>query len=225
LRKFISKYMSNADHVAVVLAAGQSRRLGVPKQLLRYADNNETLVQRSVRLALESGAKDVFLITGAWREQVMFAVRDLAIAECFNREFATGLSSSLRCAEQRLDDWTGTVLILGCDQINLSTRHLHALLAGATRSQSGCAASRYDAAKPDQVGLPVVLSMAIMREAKNLKVDAGFRTLLRHPAATLCALTAPELAVEIDTPSDLHAAIAAGQLRDLDGISPCQAGD
>jgi molybdenum cofactor cytidylyltransferase len=217
--------MSNVDHVAVVLAAGQSRRLGLPKQLLRYADNNETLVQRSVRLALESGAKDVFLITGAWREQVMFAVRDLAIAECFNREFATGLSSSLRCAEQSLGNWTGAILILGCDQINLSTRHLQALLVSATHSQSGCAASRYDAAKPDQVGLPVVLSMAIMREAKNLRGDTGFGTLLRQRAATLRVLTAPELAADIDLPSDLHAAIAAGQLRDLDGISPSQAGD
>ena len=48
---------------AIILAAGASRRLGQPKQLLKY--RGETLLERALRAAKEAGASPVLVLLGA----------------------------------------------------------------------------------------------------------------------------------------------------------------
>ena len=52
----------------LVLAAGQGRRMGVPKALL--TTDGETWAARAVRLLLEGGCDDVLVVTGAAHEEV-----------------------------------------------------------------------------------------------------------------------------------------------------------
>ena len=63
---------------AVVLAAGESRRMGQPKQLLRW--QGEPLVTRAARIALDSGASETIVVTGAVAEQVEAALAPLRAA-------------------------------------------------------------------------------------------------------------------------------------------------
>ena len=60
---------------AIVLAAGESSRMGQPKQLLRW--QGEPLVTRAARIALESGASETVVVTGAVGEQVEAALAPL----------------------------------------------------------------------------------------------------------------------------------------------------
>src|ERR1017187_3811434 len=57
---------------AIVLAAGASRRLGRPKQLLMLG--GETLVARAIRLAGEAGATPVIAVLGAYHERIAAAI-------------------------------------------------------------------------------------------------------------------------------------------------------
>jgi molybdenum cofactor cytidylyltransferase len=206
-------------HSALLLAAGASQRLGRPKQLLRYRDNGETLVQRMARLAIESGAAEVIVVTGAYRQQVFTkalladAAATGVVRECYNADYALGMARTLRAGIGARAHHAAPLLILSCDQVMLTHTHIYALLSGAQHSASRSAACRfYDG----RLGIPAVIGPALLRELQSatLQSDQGFRTLLQQHQATVFSLMAPELAVDIDTPSDLVQAVALGVLLD-----------
>jgi len=192
-------------HVAVVLAAGASRRLGQPKQGLRR--DGETLLHRAARLAISTGAQRVLVVLGAHGGAMTACVADLAVECIDNDAWEEGLASSLRAAVRALADFDGPMLVLGCDQPALQAAHLQALLDGAARAASGCAATAHGDAR----GIPAVIAAAVWRKAEQLRGDRGFGAALKRlPAETVWRLRAPELEHDLDTPADLVAATARG---------------
>lgn len=188
-------------HAAIVLAAGGSIRLGAPKQLLKR--DGETLVHRAVRLASATQPQRVLVVVGAYADEVSDAVADLPAEIRLNEQWQEGLASSLRMAAGLLGD-NQSALILGCDQPALELSHLQRLLAGATASASGCAATLHGEAR----GVPAVVSAAVLGEARDLHGDRGLRgALQRLPADSIFLLDAVELEFDLDTPADVEKAI------------------
>jgi molybdenum cofactor cytidylyltransferase len=190
-------------HVALVLAAGGSTRLGQPKQLLTRA--GETLVHRAARLAGEAGAAKVFVVVGAHAEAVSDAIRDLACEVIANPQWTEGLSSSLRHAAPRIAAARSPGLILGSDQPALDAAHLDELLRCARAAPSRCAATAYGA----DPGIPAVLPHTWFDDTDALHGDRGFRARLHVLGEALGRVVAPEtLALDIDDQSDLEHARA-----------------
>lgn len=190
-------------HVALVLAAGGSTRLGQPKQLLTR--EGETLVHRAVRLAVETGAAQVFVVVGAQADAVSGAIRDLACEVIENPHWTEGLSSSLRHAATRIAAAASPALILGCDQPALEATHLDELLQCARAAPSRCAATAYGA----DPGTPALVPHAWFDAADALQGDRGFRARLHTLGEALGRVVAPEtLALDIDDQSDLERARA-----------------
>jgi molybdenum cofactor cytidylyltransferase len=206
-------------HVAVVLAAGGSRRLGFPKQRLRR--DGETLVARAVRLAQATAPRRVLLVLGANAGELRAALAEAAgsdkddVGACDvleNPAWSDGLSSSLRCAALALAGDDAPVLLLGCDQPALESHHLESLLVLAAAAESGCAATRYD----DALGLPALVTAALLQQATTLSGDRGLRGPLNALGRDrVGALHAPELALDLDTVDDVQRAIASGLLDPL----------
>ncbi|MEO6103505.1 MAG: NTP transferase domain-containing protein, partial [Pseudoxanthomonas sp.] len=90
----------NPGHVAIVLAAGGSRRLGQPKQLLTR--EGETLVRRAVRLAAATAPSQVVLVCGAHAAEVRNAAGDARATVLVNLDWQQGLSGSLRVVADHL---------------------------------------------------------------------------------------------------------------------------
>lgn len=197
----------NKVHVAVVLAAGGSRRLGHPKQLLTR--DGETLVHRATRLAAASGARRTIVVTGADHPRIAAAVDDLGVEVVTNPQWETGLASSLKLAAQVLQHHAGRVLILGCDQPGLEAAHLRQLLSAACEAFSGCAATR----QGDRLGSPAAVPATLLQTADLLQGDRGFGTYFNALGpGTVWGLHAPELQLDIDCPESEQAAIARGLL-------------
>ena len=197
-------------HVALVLAAGGSRRLGQPKQLLTRG--GETLVHRACRLALETSPRQTLLVTGANEEAVRAAVADLPLEAIHNVDWERGLASSLAAAVQALPGDDTPLLILGCDQPALTLDHLQALLDavdGIAQRTGRChahAATTYG----DAVGMPAVVPAALLHRAVTAG-DVGLRKALnRLPSKQRMVVSAPELTLDIDTTDDLQRASEAG---------------
>lgn len=198
---------ARAAHVAVVLAAGGSRRLGRPKQLLTR--DGETLVHRAARLALGTSPQHLLVVIGAHPDAVVAALRGCACETAFNPDWEHGLATSVRTAAAALVGHDGPVLIAGCDQPALAAAHLHALLAGAANAASGCAATLHG----DAPGIPAVVPSAMLSQAHALAGDRGLGARLRAlPRDAIFALDAPELGFDLDTEDDVRAAIARGWL-------------
>ena len=192
-------------HVAIVLAAGGSRRLGTPKQLLMR--EGETLVHRAVRLAAATQPQRLLLVLGAHAAEVRDTVADLRVEILVNDDWQEGLASSLRAAVGALGEDDASALILGCDQPALEQIHLQRLLAGAAASSSGCAATLHRSAR----GIPAVASAAVLQEARGLHGDSGLRGSLQQlPSDAVYLLDAVELEFDLDTPADVEKAVADG---------------
>ncbi len=86
---------------AIVLAAGASRRLGQPKQLLMHG--GETLLARSIRLANEAGAGRVLVVVGAQPELSRPAVALESVKLVMNETWEQGIASSIRAGLAALD--------------------------------------------------------------------------------------------------------------------------
>ena len=198
---------SSPRHLAVVLAAGGSRRLGQPKQLLKR--EGETLVHRAVRMALATQPARVLLVVGGDADAVRAAVADLDVEVVFNAAWEEGLASSVRAAAVALAGSQARCLLLGCDQPALQMSHLRALLEGASVSDSACAATVHG----DALGIPVVVTTSVLAEARELVGDRGLRAVLqRMPRESIHVLEASELQFDLDTPADVQTAIERGWL-------------
>ncbi|TWT19048.1 nucleotidyltransferase family protein [Luteimonas marina] len=194
------------SHAALLLAAGGSRRLGRPKQLLTR--DGETLVHRAARLLRETAPQRLLIVVGARRDAIEAAVAGLDAEAVANDDWQAGLSGSLRSAARAMAGFDGMILVAACDQPAMDRQHLLALLAGARDAASHCAATLHDGLP----GIPAAVPAAWLTQAAQAG-DRGLAARLRAlPRETLFLLDAPALAFDIDTPADVDAAIARGWL-------------
>jgi CTP:molybdopterin cytidylyltransferase MocA len=186
---------------AIVLAAGASRRLGQPKQLLTFM--GETLLARSIRLAKEAGADPVLVVLGAHRERIRTTVSlddmEIAINEEWEQGIATSIHAGLKKLEAIAHDAQG-VLILSCDQPRLSAAHLRGLIDSfCAQSENSIVASAYARV----LGIPAVFPRIAFPHLLVLSGDKGARALLAKPPCRLVSLPFEGGEIDIDQPGDL----------------------
>jgi CTP:molybdopterin cytidylyltransferase MocA len=186
---------------AIVLAAGGSRRLGQPKQLIVLG--GETLLDRAIRMANEAGATPVIAALGAHLEAIVASIALDNVILSVNDQWEKGIAISIHAGLETIGvvarDACG-VLILGCDQVRLTTAHLRAMIATFTaQSQAVIVASAYAGIH----GVPAIFPRGVFPDLLALKGDHGARSLLVKPPCPLVALDFEGGEVDIDEPGDL----------------------
>jgi CTP:molybdopterin cytidylyltransferase MocA len=187
---------------AIVLAAGASRRLGQPKQLLMHG--GETLLMRAVRLANQAGATPVLTILGANIEAIRDSVGLVPNSiPVINDKWEQGISTSIYAGLKSLNEVAPNApgaLILSCDQPRLGADHLRTLIQTfLAQSEPTIVASTYS----DVVGIPAVFPRLAFPHLLALRGDKGARALLIDPPCPLIAIPFPGGEVDIDRPEDL----------------------
>ena len=178
----------------VVLAAGASRRLGSPKQLLPYRDT--TLLGATLRAARGIGFDQLIVTLGgaaeAVRDQVSLDGADVVVVS----NSGSGCSASLRVALQRVDPRSdGIVLMLG-DQPGLDPATVRRLIATGSVDITVC---RY----ADGIGHPFWFGRNMFGELDRLHGDKGVWKLIasgRHKVHEL-AVAGP-IPLDVDTWDD-----------------------
>jgi molybdenum cofactor cytidylyltransferase len=183
-------------HGIVVLAAGASRRLGQPKQLVRIG--GETLLHRTVRSALATRPHDLVVVVGCAADVSIAAVSDLAVRHVETATPDAGMGVSLQCGSDALSDDCDGVLILVCDQPALDAAHLARLIARWHEQPRSAIASGY----AGTFGVPALLPRTWLK-ATVFSGDRGARDLLRARAGDVDVIANEALAHDVDRPGDL----------------------
>jgi molybdenum cofactor cytidylyltransferase len=111
---FTEKITTKGKSIAIlILAAGQSRRMGANNKLLAEV-NGKPMLQTVAEQARKSKAIDVYAVTGHEKEAVERVLAPLSIKSFHNPDFSEGLSSSLKTGFTALaDEFDGLLVCLG----------------------------------------------------------------------------------------------------------------
>ena len=186
----------------VVLAAGRSRRLGQPKQVLPYRDS--TLLGETLRMARRCGFDQLILTLGGAAEEVRREVSLDGAETVVVDDPASGCAASLRVVVERVDPASaGIVLLLG-DQPGVTEVTVRRLIeAGVGESIAVC---RYD----DGIGHPFWLARGVFGELAGLHGDKGVWKLI--DSGRFDVLKVPvdgPVPLDVDTWDDYERLIAA----------------
>jgi CTP:molybdopterin cytidylyltransferase MocA len=182
--------------VALVLAAGGSRRMGRPKQLLAW--RGVPLVRRAAEAALAAPVERVLVVAGAHAEGVGEALAGLPVEIVVHDRWEEGLGSSLAAgvvaARAHAPD---AVLVTLADQPLVDAAALSRLFSGCGRGARRAAAEREGI-----LGPPALFPARVLDELAALGGDAGARAVLSRHAAEVVRVPMPEAAFDVDTPDD-----------------------
>jgi xanthine dehydrogenase accessory factor len=172
----------------VVLAAGLSTRLGRPKQIEMLG--GETLVERTVRVAMEAGLAPVFAVI--LDEALIPRLQARGALPLLNRRAYEGLASSIRVGvDAALPLAIEGLVLMTCDQVGLTAEHVRALCVEPEEPAGSAYAGR--------TGIPAYFPRASFGALLELEGDKGARDLLRVVRAVECE----DLALDVDTEADL----------------------
>jgi CTP:molybdopterin cytidylyltransferase MocA len=195
---------------AIILAAGASRRLGHPKQLVLV--EGETLLGRTMRVAREAGADPIFVVLGGNQASIEAGVDFTNVDRVQNADWEKGIATSIHAGIEalyaRCPD-ASAALILACDQLYLTAGHLRSLIE-THRVSCGptIVASRYKG----MPGIPAVFPDLYFSELLRLRGDTGARHLLRAHDRELAWVEFAGGEFDIDSPSDLAALFSRPEL-------------
>jgi molybdenum cofactor cytidylyltransferase len=162
----------------IVLAAGQSSRLGRPKQLLPLA--GEPLIRHTLRRVLASSLDEVILVVGPESDAVCAAVADFPVRVVDNPAAARGQSTSVLAGLSAVAPNTEAAIFLLGDQPSIVPEVIDALIAAWRETRAPVVAPRYR----DGLGNPVLFDRRVFPEFSSLQGDAGAKPIvLTHQAA------------------------------------------
>ncbi len=185
----------------IILAAGGSSRLGEPKQFIKLA--GKSLLRRAAEAITVAGCNPVTLVVGANRGETEAEVGDLAINICFNHDWPSGMSSSIRIALRELlsiDPKIDAIVIMLCDQPFIDAHTIGLLVARFKQTSKSIVAARYAGV----VGVPALFSREMFDALSKLDGDKGARDLIRDPDAEIETIEIKEAAIDIDTRDDVE---------------------
>ena len=190
--------LAHSKLAGVVLAAGGSRRLGQPKQLLMW--QGEPLVRRAVQTSLSLCGAGVTVVTGAFADDVAQALHGCPVSVVNNPDWQAGMATSLQAASRSLTAPTiEGVLITLCDQPLLSVENLACLLNVWQTAPDRPIASSYG----NVTGVPAIFPRTLFPMLSELSGDAGARLVLAN-SSDVISVPMPNAAFDIDTKADLE---------------------
>ncbi len=194
---------TGASVAAVILAAGQSRRMGGPNKLLARFDG-KPLVRRIAEQALASKADPVIVVTGHRAGEISGALTGLDVRTVHNPDFAQGLATSLKTGLAAVPESASGALVLLADMPDVTHAVMDRLI-DAFRARRGLAIvlPTFDGKR----GNPVLWARAFFPELMEISGDTGARHILaRHEDAVERVEIGAAATHDVDTPEALAAA-------------------
>ncbi|MBS7229651.1 nucleotidyltransferase family protein [Flavobacterium psychroterrae] len=183
----------------VILAAGNSSRLGQPKQLLSY--KNSSLIQNTISEASLIQNSAIIVVTGANHELVEKEITASKTTIIFNPDWESGMSSSISKGLSQLLHLYPEVekcIFTVCDQPFVTTSIFENLISEHSTTNIGIVASSYS----DTLGTPVLFHKKYFNELLKLKGQEGAKKIINKFLDDTASISFEKGNIDIDTQED-----------------------
>lgn len=186
---------------AVILAAGESRRMGTQKLLLPFG--NTTIIGAVVRTAAASRAGRTMVVLGADRDAVRGQLGSLDLTLAINERYPLGMLTSIQAGLRALPAAAAAAVIMLGDQPFLRAPVVDAVIDAYGTGGRGIVIPTFQGRR----GHPVLIDLKYRREILALDPPDGLRALMRaHPEDILEVDVADaNILRDLDTPEDYAA--------------------
>ena len=179
----------------IILAAGESKRLGQPKQKLLY--KGKTLLERAVETGLASDCATVIVVLGAHSNNLGPFPET---AMLYNDHWKDGMASSIKLAMLEIDNAASfdNVIIMVCDQPFVDRNLLNTLIKKQEETGSSIVASAYQGT----IGVPALFDNSLFPSLLQLKGKEGAKMIIKAHMENMVTVPFEKGVIDIDTPED-----------------------
>ena len=180
----------------IILAAGQSRRLGRPKQLLQL--DSRPILEIVLDNARRSSLERVVLVLGSEADRIAAAIGDHGQQIVFNPDFADGQSTSLRHGIGAIGESAAGAIVLLGDQPQVTPEIINRLIAAFRESVADIVQPVYSGTP----GNPVVFRRTVFPELLGITGDRGARDVIQQKRDAVLRVPIPGLPVQLEVDTD-----------------------
>lgn len=183
---------------AIILAAGESRRMGTPKQLLEW--RNHRLLEHAILNAQAIFGQRIIIVLGANADVIKATIDFNSVTLVLNENWQEGIASSIRAGIQALPKSATSALLLLGDQPLIKTPQLQQLLNYALSEPTKIVASEYNGV----IGVPALFPASFFANLLTLSGDKGAKFLLQKFEQNLLKISLPQAEFDIDCADDFE---------------------
>lgn len=185
----------------ILLAAGASRRMGQPKQLLPWGE--QTLVEHQVN-TLSATESPVVVVLGNQAESIIAILQNLPVKLIINENWEQGMGTSIskgvKFVEEQFPACNG-VLISLIDQPLITSNHLTTLLSNFEPGKQQITVSQ---AESGWQGAPVIFDRSYFAELSKLNGKQGAKAIFRNYMEHVKAIQCNDILEDMDTPEQYN---------------------
>lgn len=180
---------------AVILAAGESKRMGSPKMILPF--KGSTMLERVISNIRASQVDKIMVVLGSDREKIQPLAEKSSVGHCYNENFTDGMFSSVKCGLRGLPEDFKAVMIFPGDQPLISTETINIIINAYDNSEKEILIPVYKGRR----GHPLMFGKMYREEIDRMDPVQGLRALaLNHPDDVLEIQTGdPGILKDFDT--------------------------
>ena len=183
---------------AIILAAGESKRMGEPKMLMPWGKS--TVLQTVISTFQASGIKDILVVTGGARQQIETLIGK-TVETVFNEDYQKGemLSSIQLGLSVKMREASAALICLG-DQPQVEERTVRSICNTFQLNKSQLVVPSYEM----QRGHPWLVARPLWDEILAIKPPKTLRDFLKKHSREIHYVIAdnPSVLADLDTPED-----------------------
>ena len=182
----------------ILIAAGESKRLGRPKQLLPF--RGMALLRYAAGVALEAGTGPVAVVLGANSEECREVLEGLSVRVAMNALWREGMGTSIaKGMEELCMEQLDSVIVMLCDQPAVTPETLRQLTMQQRATGKPVVASIYG----DVTGPPVLFTSAFFSRLRSLRGSQGAKSLFGEETQ-VATVPLPNGQLDVDEPADVE---------------------
>jgi len=156
---------------AIILAAGESKRMKFPKMLLPF--RGTTIIEQAIENVINSQVTETVVVLGSGGDEIQKLIAKWPVKHCFNEDYTEGMLSSVKCGFRFLPRFFEAALVFPGDQPMITPEITDRLISAFRNSGKGIVIPVFE----KQRGHPLLISSRYREDIELLRPEQGLRFL------------------------------------------------